>query len=158
MRELKVFDTVHPIPQPVSKDAKVFIARTASPVDSFLIEEVERKPGVKTTFIVNDIGILFNQQRLMQLNPMLLQKWLGVARKSSVDTSNLSDDDLIKYMKSRYVQSPADVLSWSRYLQNEIDTVVADAVAKKKAEEEAAAAAAAADGRADGADGSAGDD
>lgn len=118
---------------------RVAIVRTPSPVDAFTYEEIKKSNGKSRVHIVNDIGILFNQQRLMQINPMMLQNWLGQARQASPD-DGLTDDQILSVIKSRYIQSNADIYNWTRALGEQIDGIVAEAKANKEAEEAAKAA------------------
>ena len=116
--------------------SKVAIVRTPSPVDAFSYEEIKKANGKSRIHIVNDIGILFNQQRLMQINPMMLDKWLGQARQASPD-DGLTDDQILSVIKSRYIQSTADIYNWTRALGDQIDSIIAEAKANKEAEEAA---------------------
>ena len=118
---------------------KTAIVRTPSPVDAFTYEEIKQANGKSRVHVVNDIGILFNQQRLMQLSPMMLDKWLGMARHASPD-DGLSDEQILSVIKSRYIQSTTDIYNWTRALGDQIDGILAEAKANKEAEEAAKAA------------------
>lgn len=41
--------------------------------------------------------------------------------QSQIDTMNLSDDDLLRTVKSRHLQSPAELLAWSEHLTDIAD-------------------------------------
>lgn len=75
-----------------------------------------------------DVTLLFNQQRIVEtLGADSLKSWLGsfdAAYRSSVDTSKLPDDAVLKFIKSRYIQSPSELLAWSAYLNDEADSIV----------------------------------
>ena len=121
---------VPPVPvRDYSVPVQIGIVRTPSPVDAFVIEEVELAKGVKRVHVVNDIGILFNQQRLMQLSPMMLDSWLKMARQASPD-DGLSDEQILTCIKSRYIQSTTDVYNYTRWLQQNIDGIISDAKAR----------------------------
>lgn len=112
-----------------SVPVQIGIVRTPSPVDSFVVEEVELSKGKKRIHVVNDIGILFNQQRLMQLSPMMLDSWLKMARQASPD-DGLTDEQILTCIKSRYIQSTTDVYNYTRWLQQNIDGIISDAKAR----------------------------
>ena len=124
MRKLKVFEFVSNL-EPLT-DSKVSILRTPSPVDSFVTESVEMANGKTRIHIVNDIGILFNQQRLAQMSPMMIESWLGMVRNASPD-DGLTDEQILSVIKSRYIQSNADVYNWTRWLQQNMDGLIAEA-------------------------------
>lgn len=83
----------------------------------------------------SDIFLLFNQQRLAKvLGNDTLQSWLGSinVRDTGIDTSKFTDDQLMSFIKSRHIQSPAELRAWSEFLNEsanevirEYDTIVA---------------------------------
>ena len=124
---------------PALETCKIAIVRTPSPVDAFSYEEIKKSNGKSRIHVVNDIGILFNQQRLMQINPMMLQNWLSLARQASPD-DGLSDEQILSVIKSRYIQSNADIYNWTRMLGDQIEAIIAEAKSNKEGEEAAKAA------------------
>ena len=123
----------------VDKASSVMIARTPSAVDSFLCEIDDKPDGGKITFMVSDIGVLFNQQRIMSLNPQFLHDLVARMKQSS-PSLDVSDDVLMSSLKSRYIQSNADVYTWYSQINADIDAAIADI----KTEQEKVKAAAAA--------------
>lgn len=104
-----------------AKDKRINTYYTASPVDVFLTP-VNKAPfsSRKSFRLTSDIYMLFNQQRLDRLTSQaLLQHFESLAVKDSQFASlksKLTDNQLISIVKSRYCQSPSELLSWSRYL------------------------------------------
>lgn len=123
-------------PSPVSaKDMLCSEFRQESPVDQFLFEELEFD-GVKGVRLTSDICMLFNQQRLDRLSrESLLSHFESMSvnePKFGDIRSKLGDDQLISFVKSRFIQSPSELMSWSQYLMNCSDSVVAELVAAQQ--------------------------
>lgn len=123
-------------PSPVSaKDMLCSEFRQESPVDQFLFEERE-VDGVKSVRLTSDICMLFNQQRLDRLSrESLLSHFesMSVNEPKFGDLrSKLGDDQLISFVKSRFVQSPSELMAWSQYLMTSSDVVVAELVAAQQ--------------------------
>lgn len=114
-----------------------------STIDNFVFV-VSKSPGSSSdsVCITSDVSMLLNQKRLDSLSEKaLLQHFseMGQSNSSFADVrSKLGDDDLIKFVKSRFIQSPSELMSYSNYLLSEYEDNAA-AVA-------AAASAAAASG------------
>lgn len=113
---------------PVSRDGhepilKIGITRTKSPMDAFQVEKVSVSDDKEAIFVVSDIYTLMNQQRLMNLPPMYLEN-LVTNLKSQSPVINLSDEQLLGSLKSRYIQSNADLYNWTRSIQFDLDNVV----------------------------------
>lgn len=118
------------------KPVRTSIFRQPSPLDSFLVERIDHADGVERVFITTDLSVFFNQQRLMSLNPMAMQYIVNSVRKGAPDL-NMTDDQLMGAIKSRYIQSNADVWSYARAVENDIQAAVSDyqaEVAKQQAQ------------------------
>lgn len=94
-----------------------------TPVDEFTYEKVS-VPGSDDSFtLTSDISMLFNQQRLDRCSrDALIQYFDNMACTSSNFSalrSKLSDDQLISIVKSRYLQSPSELLAYSESLVHE---------------------------------------
>lgn len=123
-------------PSPVSaKDMLCSEFRQESPIDQFLFEELEFD-GVKGVRLTSDICMLFNQQRLDRLSrESLLSHFesMSVNEPKFGDLrSKLGDDQLISFVKSRFIQSPSELMAWSQYLMSSSDAVVAELVAAQQ--------------------------
>lgn len=119
------------------------IIRETSVVDEFYQEDVvPADDDMKAVAIVDPIHVLFNQQRLDNLGATAVKSFLDSLVPHSNDLSELrskcSDEDLMKMIKSRHLQSPAEILHWCRYMQQnvkEFESEVAKLVAEQQAKE-----------------------
>ena len=137
------------LPQP--HDYKISAFYQPSPIDSMLIHEVDNGDGTVSHRLTSDIYMLFNQKRLDRLSRESLlnhfQQMAETAPSFAALKTKLSDDDLISVVKSRFIQSPSELLAYSRYLNScatdVVNTVVAQArqraalAAQKKSSEPA---------------------
>lgn len=77
---------------------------------------------------VNDIYLLFNQDRLAAAGKDTIQAWLNSLTPRSDALSELrkkcTDEQLMQICKSRYIQSPSELLAWSDYLNTNFNEVV----------------------------------
>lgn len=120
-------------PSPVSSsDMLCSEFRQPSPVDQFMFEEYEYG-DVKSVRLTSDIYMLFNQQRLDRLSrESLLSHFesLSVNEPKFGDLrSKLGDDQLISFVKSRFIQSPSELMAWSSYLMSSSDAAIAELAA-----------------------------
>lgn len=94
-----------------------------TPVDEFTYEKVSVPGFDDSVTLTSDISMLFNQKRLDRCSrDALIQYFDGLARSSSNFSalrSKLSDDQLISIVKSRYLQSPSELLAYSESLVHE---------------------------------------
>lgn len=123
-------------PSPVSaKDMLCSEFRQESPIDQFLFEEFEFD-GVKSVRLTSDIYMLFNQQRLDRLSRESLLshfEFMSVNEPKFGDLrAKLGDDQLISFVKSRFIQSPSELMAWSQYLMSSSDVVVTELAAAEQ--------------------------
>lgn len=92
-------------------------------IDSFMHQKVTYFDGDKkkeATCYVNDIYFLFNQRRLSSAGVDTINAWLNTLTPKSDALSELrkkcTDEQLMQLCKSRYIQSPSELLAWSEYL------------------------------------------
>lgn len=100
--------------------------RETSPIDEFYCHEQECSDHDKPIKVYRDpLYELFNQTRLAKLGTTALDAWI----KSMMITKDnplsdlrekCSDSELLSIMKSRYCQSPSEVINWARYLKNNL--------------------------------------
>ena len=80
---------------------------------------------------VNDIYLLFNQKRLLSLGADTINAWLNSLTPRSDALSQLrekcTDEQLMQLCKSRYIQSPSELLAWSDYLLNNYQDILSEA-------------------------------
>lgn len=109
--------------------------REESPVDQFLKQEIEVN-GVPSVRLTSDIYMLFNQKRLDRLSrESLLSHFesMSVNEPKFGDLrAKLGDDQLINFVKSRFIQSPSELMAWSQYLMSSSDAVVAELAAAQQ--------------------------
>lgn len=109
-----------------------------SPVNEFMFQDIEYD-GVKSIRVTSDISMLFNQQRLDRMSRERLVAYFD--QLSVRDTqmselrSKLTDDQLLSFVKSRYIQSRSELMAWSQYLMSSQDSVIAD-IAVQQAEQQ----------------------
>lgn len=102
--------------------------RDSSPVDQFLFQDIEVN-GVVSRRYTSDIYMLFNQQRLDRMTRDSLLSYfesLQVREPQFADLrAKLGDEQLISFVKSRYIQSASELMSWHQYLMSSSDEAVA---------------------------------
>lgn len=107
-------------------DLRHTVLRETSVVDEFYKNTLLNDNGEKSVSFIDPIYILFNNQRLNSLGATAAQFFLDSLQPKSDALAELrkkcSDDDLMSMMKSRHLQSPAEILSWCRYMQQNVDT------------------------------------
>lgn len=100
-----------------------------TPLDDFYVVDHEHIGKLPSKRMTSDIYMLFNQQRLDRMSrEALINYFNGLAiqdPKFGDLKSKLSDDQLISVVKSRYIQSPSELLAWSRYLNTLGDEILA---------------------------------
>lgn len=111
-----------------SKDLLVSNFRESSAIDQFLFQEVEVN-GVSSVRLTSDIYMLFNQQRLDRMSRDSLLTYfesLQVREPQFAEIrSKLGDAQLMSFVKSRFIQSPSELMAWSQYLMSSSDEAVA---------------------------------
>lgn len=121
--------------------AKVTSLAVPSLVQQFMTKEVSFFDGddeKKAISFVDDIYMLFNQQRLLSAGTDTINSWLNTLTPKSDALSELrkkcTDEQLMKMCKSRYIQSRSELLAWSEYLNANADTILQDVeLAKQQA-------------------------
>lgn len=126
---------------------KSLIAPQFSPIETLKI--LDAKENGK--FLVSDTFLLLNQERLQSFlgQEGYLNYIASLRPRLKTDNINMTDDDILSTTKSRYCQSPSEILAWTSELASRFSVVkeVFDqkvALYKEKIEKEKAAAAAAA--------------
>lgn len=99
--------------------------RETSVVDEFYSEKMMNDDGTESVSFSDPIYILFNQQRLNSLGSTAAQSFLDSLQPKSDALAELrkkcSDEDLMQMVKSRHLQSPAEILAWCRYMEQNVD-------------------------------------
>jgi len=111
-----------------SKEMQCSEFREESPVDQFLFQEVS-VDGDTSIRLSSDIYMLFNQQRLDKLSQTSLLEYFNnisvTEPRFSELRSKLGDEQLISFVKSRFIQSKSELMAWSNYLMASTDEQIA---------------------------------
>lgn len=106
-------------------DLRNVVLRDPSVIDEFYINKMTNPDGSESVQHVDPIFVLFNQQRFESLGTSAAQHFLDSFQQSSDSLAELrkkcSDDDLMKMIKSKYLQSPAEILAWCRYMDANVE-------------------------------------
>jgi hypothetical protein len=106
-----------------------------SPVNEFCVDKLEVN-GVETVVLTSDIYMLFNQQRLDRMSKDRLLSYfenLSVNEPKMRELrSKLTDEQLCSFVKSRFIQSPSELMAWSQYLMSSQDEMIAAAAAEQE--------------------------
>lgn len=137
-QEIRPFGTVL---QDITGPDTISIITQPTELDDFYHEVVEISEKESVTFITTDISLLFNQQRLMQASPMALDRLVRNLKSARPDSlKGFTDDQLISAVKSRYIQSAADMQEYMRSVMMSTDEelqAIQAAAAELKAQKEA---------------------
>lgn len=103
-----------------------------SPLHDFMFQEIESN-GKKSIRITSDIYMLFNQKRLDKLTRAQLVEYFNNLSVSEPKMSDLrkkmTDDQLYSFVKSRFIQTPSELMAWSQYLMSSQDAMISAAAA-----------------------------
>lgn len=94
---------------------------TSSPIHNLQYVELPTEFGFAVR-IVSDVSLLFNQKRLANtIGVDEAKAWLTSLNNEFSENlgAKFSDDQLISLVKSRHVQSPSDLRSWSNFLTDQ---------------------------------------
>lgn len=128
------------VPCCTSSDFLVSEFREEHPIEHFLFQENKAPHDDKQSYRrTSDIFMLFNQQRLDRLSKDKLLEYFSTIPQSdtrmSALRSKLSDEQLCSFVKSRFIQSRSELLSWSQYLMSSQDALLVAAAAEREASE-----------------------
>lgn len=117
-----------------SKDLRQSEFLENSPVNEFCFDRLDVN-GKEVVILTSDICMLFNQQRLDRMSKDRLLSYfenLSVNEPKMRELrSKLSDDQLCSFVKSRFIQSPSELMAWSQYLMSSQDEMIAAAAAEE---------------------------
>lgn len=107
----------------------------SSPLHNFMFQEIVCN-GKKSIRITSDIYMLFNQQRLDKLTRAQLVEYFDSLSVSEPKMSDLrkkmTDDQLCSFIKSRFIQTPSELMAWSQYLMSSQDAMIAAAAVENQ--------------------------
>lgn len=91
-------------------------------LSDLMVEETKLPEGVTFKVRYNDVRLLFNQERLKNvLGPDNLANYVAQINANMAKTDNspqLTDKELLMFVKSRNIQSMSELKAWSQYLQS----------------------------------------
>lgn len=103
-----------------------------SPLHDFMFQEIDCD-GKKSIRVTSDIYMLFNQQRLDKLTRAQLVEYFDNLSVSEPKMSDLrkkmTDAQLCSFVKSRFIQTPSELMAWSQYLMSSQDAMISAAAA-----------------------------
>lgn len=127
-QEIRPFGTVL---QDITGPDAISIITQPTELDDFYHETVEVSEKESVTFITTDISLLFNQQRLMQASPLALDRLVNNLKSARPDPlKGFTDDQLASAVKSRYIQSAADMQEYMRSVMMNTDEEIQAILAK----------------------------
>lgn len=101
-----------------------------SPLHNFMFQDIMCN-GEKSIRLTSDICMLFNQRRLDKLTRTQLVEYFDSLSVSEPKMSELrkkmTDDQLCSFVKSRFIQTPSELMAWSQYLMSSQDAMIAAA-------------------------------
>lgn len=121
-----------------SKPVVGAVAVECSPISSMLCQDAVGVDGEEYIHYGTDIAVLLNQQRLSKELVPIAESVFNSARSAELsdDYKDLSDEDILSCIKSRYIQAPCEVQDWTKYLLSELDALVAARAASEPKEPE----------------------
>lgn len=101
------------------------ILASESPVTQLLQEEVINNGKKDIPVRISDVYYLFNQQRLNRIGLDNVNQWLlSLTPKQQQFRKNMTDDELLDFVKSRHIQSASELLAYSQYLERMYPNIV----------------------------------
>lgn len=111
-------------PQPSFEAAlDTCVSRECTVLDEHYILDETSSNGHFAKHFVSDVYMLFNQKRLDRMTAQALQEYLLSSNASDDGLHELRNkvpvDKLSEFVKSRYIQSPSELRSWTHYIMSE---------------------------------------
>jgi hypothetical protein len=120
--------------QEITGPDTISIVTQPTALDDFYHETIVVSEKESVTFITTDISLLFNQQRLMQASPLALDRLINNLESARPDSlKGFTDEQLASAVKSRYIQSAADMQEYMRSVMMNTDEEI-QAIQAKAAE------------------------
>ena len=99
--------------------------------DEFRIEESYDDNGEIAYHVCSDVNLLLQQNEFLSRHPECAEQLaqLSSFKSSPADAlkKTLPDSQLMKYIKSRHIQTPSELKAWGEYLEKEAKELFEDA-------------------------------
>lgn len=121
----------------VKRDEQMLCLKTAIVAQSSTVGEVAVDivtiGNQEIYHIGSDIGILFSEQKIKQVNDFDLDAMVQKLKQGTPGNfDGFSDEEIMSSIKSRYIQSPADIESYMRNLDEHQNYIKEDIKRKKE--------------------------
>lgn len=114
--------------------------------------EIDETDETRPVRFTSDIRLILHTKDLASRAGLAVASKFGQSRQSSSQIQQImdtmSDDDLLSTVRSRYIQSPSEIIAWSRQLSDYAENLESQAqelidaeISKQEAEKAAAASA-----------------
>lgn len=109
-------------------DIKLCNLYVSSPVEFSYIEKTSYPDKMEATIIQTDIAMLFNQHRLDKMTSSALVEYLDQTTNwhKQGNIGKYTTEQLSMFVKSRYCQSPSELMAWTEYLNANYDSLSAE--------------------------------
>lgn len=118
------------IPKGTTKvvDSKLCAFYVPSPVEFAYVEQTSYPDKTEATIIQTDIAMLFNQTRLDRMTATALTEYLDQTTnwRKQGNVGKYTPEQLAMFVKSRYCQSPSELMAWTDYLNMNYDSLTAE--------------------------------
>lgn len=100
--------------------------RQSQVFDSFFMDEILMSDGSKAIRDFDVLDLLLDQRRLDQMGPSAAKAFIDSLdasyKSNALDElrKKCSDEDLHYMIKSKHLQSPAEILCWARYMNENV--------------------------------------
>lgn len=84
----------------------------------------EHRSDSKSFHLRSDVSMLLYDKLVMKADELALEQFLKRASSSRPSTPPMSDEDLFKCVKSRYIQSHQDIAQYCKNIESEVDEVI----------------------------------
>jgi DNA-binding transcriptional MerR regulator len=101
-------------------------------IEPYLYEHYVTDSGKTVSFRTSDIHILLQAERMLErgMSPVAIESMIEKMKQSlqrmDKPMPEATDEVLMKFIKSRYIQSPTDLQKWSESLDNTVEQMTSE--------------------------------
>lgn len=112
----------------ITVDSKLCTFYVPSPVEFAYVEQTSYPDKTCATILQTDIAMLFNQTRLDRMTAAALTDYLDQTTnwRKQGNVGKYTPEQLSMFVKSRYCQSPSELMAWTDYLNMNYDSLTAE--------------------------------